>query len=455
MVGLPTKQLRQARKGKPMTSTSDILAMDEHLIRFNTPVGQGASIVIERGQGVWLYDTEGNRYLDGRSQLNCVNLGHGHPRLIAAIREQAGKLQYLSTFYQYTHPLAARVAARLAGLLPGSLNHVAFSSGGSEANEMALMVSRLYWSKVKPSKTKIISRYDGYHGNTSATISATGMAMGGQPGIQAIVPGHIHIPPPYIYRSDETDPEAYATVCAGQLRATIEQQGPDTVAAFIAEPIIGVGGYLVPPEGYWQKIREICDRYDVLLILDEVMTGFCRTGAMFGADLFDVEPDMLSMGKGINSTYVPCGALGISDDLFETIRGSVLSGFTNSGHPLAMAAADAALDVYEQDDIATRVRQMHDHIMGRFKNEFLDLDVVGDADGKGLMLVLEIVENKATKARFPADIMNRITTRALDQGLICRGKGSRFAFCPPLTITRDEADHAIDIMYDVLRTLRN
>jgi putrescine aminotransferase len=438
-----------------MTRTQDILAMDEHLIRFNTPVGQRASIAIERGEGVWLYDTDGNRYLDGRSQLNCVNLGHGHPKLIAAIKEQADKLQYLSTFFQYTHPLAAKVASRLAGLLPGSLNHIAFSSGGSEANEMAFMVTRLYWSRIKPSKIKIISRFDGYHGNTSRAMAATGMAMGGQTGIQDIVPGHIHIPPPYQYRSNETDTEAYATACAEQLRMTIEAHGPDTVAAFIAEPIIGVGGYIVPPAGYWQKIRKICDEYDVLLILDEVMTGFCRTGAMFAADLFEVEPDMITLGKGINSTYVPCGALGISDTIFDAIKGAWLSGFTNSGHPLAMAAADAALDVYEQDDIATKVRAMHEHVMGRFRNEFLDLDVVGDVDGKGLMMVVEIVDDKATKTRLPAHTINRITERALDRGLITRGRGSRLAFCPPLTINKEEADHAVDIIYEVLRTLRN
>ena len=311
-----------------MTTTDEILAMDEaHLIRFNTPVGRGATIAMERGEGVWLYDTEGNRYLDGRSQLNCVNLGHGNARLIEAIREQAGKLQYLSTFYQFTHPLAARVASRLAGLMPGELDHVVFSSGGSEANEMAFMVTRLYWSKVKPTKTKIISRFDGYHGNTTRTMSATGMAMGGQPGIQDIVPGHIHIAPPYMYRSGKSDPKVYAEACAEQLRIMIEYHGPDTVAAFIAEPIIGVGGYMAPPPGYWPKIREICDRYDVLLIFDEVMTGFCRTGAMFAADLFDVEPDMITMGKGINSTYVPCGALGISDQIFDAIRGATLQRF--------------------------------------------------------------------------------------------------------------------------------
>jgi putrescine aminotransferase len=439
-----------------MTTTDDILGMDaDHLIRFNTPVGTGATIAIERAEGVWLYDTEGNRYLDGRSQLNCVNLGHSHPSLVRAINEQAEKLQYLSTFYQFTHPLAAKVAARLAGLLPAKLNHVAFSSGGFEANEMAFMIARLYWSKEQPTKTKIISRINGYHGNTAQTMSATGMAMGGQNDIQNIVPGHVRIPAPYMYRSDETDEETYAETCAQHLAAMIESEGPETVAAFIAEPIVGVGGYFTPPAGYWPKIREICDHYDVLLILDEVMTGFCRTGQMFAADLYDVEPDLLTMGKGINSSYLPCGALGISDRIVEVIQGSSLSGFTHAGHPLAMAAVDAALDVYVDEDVAGTVRVMSGHVQSRFRDEFMELDVVGDVDGEGLMLALEIVENTSTKARFGAETMARITSRSLDRGLITRARGSRLAFCPPLTITRDEADQALDIMFNVLGSLRD
>ena len=437
-----------------MTIQNDILALDAaHLLRFNTVVGQGATIAIERGEGVWLYDTEGNRYLDGRSQLNCVNLGHGHPKLIKAIQEQAEQLQYVSTFYQYTHPQAATAAARLADLLPTNVNHIAFTSGGSEANEMALMLTRLHWSRVKPGKFKIISRYDGYHGNTSATMSATGMAMGGQPGIQALMPGNVHIPPPYQYRSGVSDPKQYAEACATQLEQVIEWHGADTIAAYIAEPIIGVGGYMAPPPGYWQHIREICDRHEILLIIDEVMTGFCRTGEMFGSDLYGIEPDLITLGKGINSTYVPCGAVGVSDKVYHAIEGAALSGFTNSGHPLAMAAVHAALDVYETDEIAAHVRDISAHVTGRFRDEFMSLPIVGDIDGAGLMLGLEIVADKETREKLPAEVMGRIMTRTLEKGLITRGKGSRVAFCPPLVITKDEADTAIDTLYDVLSNL--
>ena len=235
----------------------------DHLIRFNTPVGMGVTIAVERAEGVWLYDTEGNRYLDGRSQVNCVTFGHSHPRLVRAISEQAERLQCLSSFYQFTHPLAATVAARLAGLLAVKLNHVVFTSGGSEANEMVFMTARLYWPKEHP--TKIISRIGGYHGNTSQTISATGMSMGGQTDIQNIVLGHGRIRARYMNCSDETDEETYAEACAQDLVATIGREGPEAVAAFINEPIIGVGRYFTPPAGYWRKIREICDHYNVLL----------------------------------------------------------------------------------------------------------------------------------------------------------------------------------------------
>lgn len=433
---------------------NDLLALDKaHLIHFGYPVGQGASIVIDRGQGVWLQDTNGKSYLDGRSQLNCVNLGYGHPHLVKAIQDQAEKLPFLSIFYQYTHPQAVTAAARLAGHLPTGLQHIAFTSDGSEANEMAMMIARLYWSRVKPTKTKIISRYSGYHGNTPGAMSATGMTMGGLAGIQSLMPGHIHIAPPYIYRSGETDPLAYAKSCVDQLAYTIEQHGPDTVAAFLAEPIIGVGGYLAPPEGYWPLIREVCDRYDVLLIIDEVMTGFCRTGRMFASELFGIAPDMLTMGKGINSAYIPCGAVGISDRLFKGIEGATLSGFTNSGHPIAMAATNAALDVYERDDIASQVRSVSAHVTERLQQEFMKLPIVGQIDGAGLMLGIEIVADKATKTPLPPEVMARITTRCVERGLITRGRGSRVAFCPPLIITKEESDTALDTLYSVLAGL--
>lgn len=437
-----------------MTLANDTLTLDEaHLIRFNTPVGQGATIAIERGEGIWLYDIEGRAYLDGRSQLNCVNLGHSHPRLVRAIQDQVERLQYLSLFYQYTHPGAATAAHRIAGHLPEGIDRIAFTSGGSEANEMALMITRLYWSRVKPGKDKIICRYDGYHGNTAGTMSATGMAMGGMPGMQALMPGFVHIPPPYMYRSGETDPQAYAKSCADQLVRTIEYHGPDTVGAFMAEPIIGVGGYMAPPDEYWKTIREVCDRYDILLILDEVMTGFCRTGRMFACDLYGVKPDLITMGKGINSSYVPCGAVGVSNRICDAIAGAALSGFTNSGHPLAMAAVNAALDVYEQDRIDEHVEAVSTHVVERLQKEFSKLPIVGAVDGAGLMLGLEIVADKRTKEHLSPEVMARIMTRNLERGLITRGKGSRVAFCPPLIITEAEADKALDIMYQVLRGL--
>ena len=317
-------------------------------------------------------------------------------------------------------------------------DRIAFTSGGSEAIEQALALVRLYWSKVDPARTTVISRLRGYHGNTAGAMSATGMPMGGLPGLPAIVPGHVHIPPPYPFRDG-----ADARAAADALAAAIEAEPDGTVAAFLAEPLLGVGGYLAPPEGYWPLVREVCDAYGVLLIIDEVMTGFRRTGPMFACDHWGLVPDLLVMGKGMNGSYVPCGAVAIGGPAFrQTIQGVSLSGFTHAGHPLAMAAVDAALDVYLDPAFEPRLAEVAAYARQRLEAEFLEIPCVGDVDGLGLMLALDL--------DLPADRMARIVEVALGRGLITRGRDGRLSFSPPLVITREEVDLALDQLHDVL-----
>ena len=418
--------------------SDDILALDRrHLVHPYLPVGDTAYVVFERGEGVFLHDVNGRRYLDARSQLNCVNLGYGHRGLIEAIESQVEQLAYVSLFYGFTHPQAVTAASRLASLLPGDLDRIAFTSGGSEAIEQALALVRLYWSKVDPARTTVISRLRGYHGNTAGAMSATGMPMGGMPGLPAIVPGHVHIPPPYPFRDG-----ADARAAADALAAAIQAEPAGTVAAFLAEPLLGVGGYLAPPEGYWPLVREVCDAYGVLLIVDEVMTGFRRTGPMFACDHWGLVPDLLVMGKGMNGSYVPCGAVAIGGRIEEAIQGVSLSGFTHAGHPLAMAAVNAALDVYLDPAFEPRLAEVAAHARQRLEAEFLEIPCVGDVDGLGLMLALDL--------DLPADRMARIVEVALGRGLITRGRDGRLSFSPPLVITREEVDMALDQLHEVL-----
>jgi putrescine aminotransferase len=416
-----------------------LLELDRrHLVHPYLAVGAEPHVAFERGEGVFLYDVDGRRYLDARSQLNCVNLGYGHPALNAAITAQLSKVAYVSLFYGFSHPQAITAAARLAELAPGDLDQIAFTSGGSEAIEQALALVRLYWSKVDPARTTVISRLRGYHGNTAGAMSATGMPMGGLPGLQAIVPGHRHIPPPYPFRDG-----ADARAAADTLAAAIEAEPAGSVAAFLAEPLLGVGGYLAPPDGYWPLVREVCDAYGVLLIVDEVMTGFRRTGPMFACDHWGLVPDLLVMGKGMNGSYVPCGALAIGGRVGETIEGAFLSGFTHAGHPLATAAVNAALDVYLEPAFEAHVAAVAAHVRGRLEAEFLQLPVVVDIDGLGMMLGLELDLSPERTAA--------VVDTALERGLIVRGREGRLSFSPPLVISVEEADQALDLLYGVLQ----
>jgi adenosylmethionine-8-amino-7-oxononanoate aminotransferase len=249
------------------------------------------------------------------------------------------------------------------------------------------------------------------------------------------------------------DEEAYARLAADQLAEAIALEGPDSVAAFVAEPIIGVGGYVPPPPGYWPRIREVCDHYDVLLILDEVMTGFYRTGTPFAADNWGLVPDILVTGKGINSCYVPCGAAVISTRIADVLAGAKLSGFTHTGHPLATATVNATFDAFEHDGIPANVGSMHAVMMTRLRSEFMALPNVSTVEGLGLMIGLELVADKADRSQLPDAVVQGVVNKALDSGLIIRARDGRLALCPPLIIAEAEVHDMLDILYPLIRNL--
>jgi len=416
----------------------------------------GPRIIVE-GDGWWITDDQGRRLIDGFAGLWCVAVGHGRPEIVDAVATQMSLLEYSTTFHGQSHPRAIELSERLASLFPPEwgLSHVMFSSGGSEANETNFKLARMYWAlKGEERRKTIVARNHGYHGLTIATMSATGiMPMHWNFGPEA--PGFAHIPAPYCYRCElgKTFPEC-GLACADSLTEYIESQEPETVAAFIAEPVIGAGGIIPPPPGYFARVREICDRYGILFIADEVVCGFGRTGTMFGVQQFDVRPDIVTLAKGITSGYVPLGASMISEEIWSTIAGGLpdrmpLShGFTYSGHPVCCAAALANLDIIEGEGLVDNARDVGAYLLERM-GELERYDSVGDVRGMGLMAGIELVADKATRRGFaePHKACERVEHEAWARGLYCRAMGIEVVgLAPPLTIDRDTVDRMVEIL---------
>lgn len=416
----------------------------------------GAKVVVE-GDGVWITDDRGRRLIDGFAGLWCVAVGHGRPEIIAAVKEQMETLEYFTTFHGQSHPKAIELAERLIDLFPAEygMSHVLFSSGGSEANESNIKLARLYWYlRGEEQRTKVIARNEGYHGLTIATMTATGIhPMRWFFGPEA--PGFSHVAAPNCYRCElgKTFPDC-ALACADELERAVLEAGPETVAAFIAEPVIGAGGIIPPPEGYFQRVREICDRYGILLILDEVVTGFGRTGTMFGAQQYDVRPDIVTLAKGITSGYLPLGASVVSAEVWGTIRTKMPEyfpfshGFTYSGHPTCCAAALANIDLIEREGMVENAQAVGDHLMGRMK-ELERYESVGEVRGKGLMIGVDLVADKATKAGFamPHSACSKVEEEAWERGLYARAMGMEVVgLAPPLCIDTEVADQMVEIL---------
>lgn len=412
------------------------------------PKSHASPLVIERGEGVWLYTADGQKILDGMAGLWNVNSGYGREELAKAAYDQMRELAFTSNFSGMTNLPSIQLAEKLSGFAYEGLNTTFFTSGGSEANDSAFKTARYYWKrKGKPTKYKVIARKGSYHGVTLAATFATGLEKY-QTMFGPEVGGFIHIPAPNPYRfeGDRKPGETVGQAAARALDEAIQREGADTVAAFIAEPVMGVGGVIVPPDDYFPLVREICGRHEILFIADEVITGFGRTGEWFALKHWNVGPDILSFAKAITSGYAQLGGIQISDEIRETMESAAESeaymhGYTYSGHAMACAVGIKNLELMKKEDYPARARELGRRLLNGLKT-LTEFSFVGDVRGLGLVCGVEIVSDKSTKVADPAMAM-KIFKAAQDRGLRTRPLGNSLAFAPPLSINEDEVDEIV------------
>jgi adenosylmethionine-8-amino-7-oxononanoate aminotransferase len=409
------------------------------------------------GRGAMIKDAAGREYIDGLSGLWNVNVGHGREELGEVARRQMSTLAFHSAYAGGSNEPAIRLAERLSELVYPSINTFYFTSGGAEASETSFKTARFYWkAKGSPDKIKVISRKRAYHGLTLAAMSATGL-QAFWPMFEPRTPGFLHIDAPDPYRFVSPDPAiSVGVAAANQLEEAILREGADTVAAFIAEPVQGAGGVIVPPPDYFQRVREICSTHDVLLIADEVITGFCRTGRWFGLEHYGIEPDIMQFAKGITSGYVPLGGIGVSDTIREVINNVPpgkrwMHAYTYSGHPTCCAVALANIDILERERLAERAAAAGDRLL-RGLRTLESADGVGNVRGLGLMAAVEVVRDKSTKQQFPpeAGLTQKLTDALLDRGLYTRVAMDCICLAPPLVTTDAEIDRIVNIVGETI-----
>ncbi len=445
-------------------NAADLVKNDQsHLIHpLHHPSEAAEPLVIVEGRGAVIRDMQGREYIDGLSGLWNVSVGHGREELARAAHEQMKRLAYFSGYVGHTSIPAVELATKLVGLAYRNLSAVFFTCGGAEANESAFKTARFYWkAKGKPDKVKIIARQNGYHGVTLQAMSATGMAPYWKM-FEPRVPGFVHIPAPYPYRYQGARPgESVGQAAARELEEAIVREGPDTVAAFIAEPIMGAGGVIVPPDDYFPRVREICTRHQVLFIADEVITGFCRTGRWFALTHWGVEPDIMSFAKAVTSGYQPLGGIIVSQDVHDAmnavpVESRWMHAYTYSGHPTCCAVGLANLEIMERERLweraATMGTRLHEGLLRLPK----DLAAIGDVrGGKGLLAAVELVADRTSKAGFPADrkVGARVKREMEKRGLVTRirslnlpgGTTAEQVFlAPPLVVTEEQVDRIVE-----------
>ncbi len=423
-------------------------ALAEHM-------ASGPRVMVE-GEGVWLKDLDGVRYLDVMAGLWCVNIGYGRTEVAEAIYEQSKKLSYFHAFASMASEPPIRLADRLIRLAPDGMSKVFFGNSGSDANDTNVKLVWYYNNlRGRPEKVKIISRRNAYHGVTVVAASLTGLPLLHK-GFNLPIREVRHVSCPDVYRGkpEGMSERDYSRQLAAELEELIEREGPETVAAFIAEPIMGAGGIHVPPEGYFEEVQKVLKKHDVLMIADEVICGFGRLGHWFGSELFGIRPNIMTIAKGLTSGYVPMSASLIDETIWQVMLehssevGPFGHGYTYSAHPVAAAAAMANLDIFEREDLVGRARRVGKHLQQHMKERFSDHPLVGHVRGAGLMLAVEIVADKAKKQAFDPGhkVGARLTGNCMREGLILRALpgGDIMAFSPPLTITEEEVGIAAE-----------
>ena len=438
--------------GSDPRAAEQILADDRaHVIHPWSVNADAAPIPVAGGEGCYFWDYEGKRYLDFASQLINLSLGHQHPRMVAAIKEQAETLTTISP--AFANDKRAELARLLAEVTPGDLTMSFFTNGGAEANENAIKLARWYTGR-----HKIVARYRSYHGATAGAITLTGdpRRWAAEPGI----PGVVRLLDPYTYRCPAGHPDP-CPVCSGapHLEEILRYEGPHTVAAVILETVTGTNGIIPPPPGYLQAIREVCDRHGILLILDEVMAGFGRTGRWFACEHWDVVPDILTTAKGINSGYVPLGAMTVSEQIGDWLRDHPFAGgLTYSGHPLACAAGVASIEAFREEGVVENAAAMGELLAGELPRLAERHSCVGDVRGLGLFWGLELVRDRATREPLvpfnasgeEAAPMARLVQAALERGLYLFAHWNVVVIAPPLIVSRDELEEGLSILDEVL-----
>jgi putrescine---pyruvate transaminase len=449
-----------------MPASTSLAAIDQkHLLHpLHHPSAHASARTWVSGRGAVITDDTGREYIDGLAGLWCVNVGHGRTELAQAAFDQMSRLAYHSSYAGSSNRPSIALAEKLSTLTYPSINTFFFTSGGAEATETSIKTARFYWKAVgRPDKVKFISRRRGYHGLTLAAMSATGLGAF-WPMFEPRVPGFVHIDAPDPYRFvPATDDVTVGVAAADLLEEAIQREGADTVAGFIAEPVQGAGGVIVPPTDYFARIREICDRYDVLLIADEVITGFGRTGRWFGLEHYRVEPDIVQFAKGITSGYIPLGGIGVSGRVREALDSVPPSkrwmhAYTYSGHPTCAAVALKNIEILESERLIERAESSGRRFAQRLR-ELQALDNVGHVRSLGLMGAVEVVADKGTKALHvpEASVTQKLSDALLDRGLYTRVAMDCICLAPPLMIEDHLLDRMVEIVGDtipaVLRTL--
>ncbi len=416
-------------------------------------------LVIEKGEGVYVVDIHGKKYIEGMAGLWSVGVGFNEPRLVKVAAEQMAKLPYMHTFAHRSHGPAIDLAEKLIKMVPFPMSKVMFTNSGSEANDTAI---KLIWYRSnalgKPDKKKIISRMKGYHGITIAAGSLTGLANNHR-SFDIPLPGFLHTTAPHQYREGKPgeSEEEFATRLAQDLEDLILKEGPETIAAFFGEPVMGAGGVIVPPATYWDKVQAVLKKYDILLVADEVICGFGRVGTMFACETFNIKPDILVLSKQLSSSYLPISALVINDNVFEPIAdesnriGILGHGYTGAGHPVAAAVAVENLKIIEERDLVGNARASGARMLQRLR-DLQNHPLVGEVRGIGLIAAVELVTDKAAKkALDPVGKLGGTVSALLQQkGSLHRNMGDAIAFCPPLIITEKQVDEMVDMFASAL-----
>ena len=434
------------------------LDIDHYLHPFTNhkELHQQRSRIITRADGVYIFDADDNRLLDGMSGLWCVNAGYGQQELVDAATAQLQELPYYNSFFQCAHPPVIELSAMLKEVSQPQFNRVFFTGSGSESNDTIVRMVRTYWDLMgQPQRHTIISRDNAYHGSTVAAASLGGMkSMHKQSGLP--IPGIVHVEQPYWFGSDQTlSPDEFGIAAAKSIEDKIIELGADKVAAFIAEPIQGAGGVIVPPDTYWPEVQRICDEYGILLIADEVITGFGRLGEWFGSDYFSIRPDLMPFAKGITSGYLPLGGVMVSDRVGDVLidkAGEFFHGYTYSGHPASCAVAIANLRLIQRDKLVERIKDDIGPYLQKKWNSLLDHPLVGDTRMVGLMGALELVKNKHPLERFDSElgVGSMCRDHLMSNGVCLRAVGDTIICAPPFVLSHSEADEIVETVWKAL-----